>query len=160
VTFTYGGVTRTVEPWGLLCRDGFWYLIGLDRLRAAERNFRVDRIDGEIVTDDAGTTIDDPPLDFRPDRAVPDEPWELGAGEAVIARVRVDQSMATRVEDEVGSDAVAERGGDGSIVVQFDMRSPEGLLSWVFGLVDHAVVLEPVWLRQSVLDRLRKMADG
>jgi predicted DNA-binding transcriptional regulator YafY len=157
VSFSYGGVTRTVEPWGLLCRDGFWYLTGLDRLRDGERNFRVDRIEGDLIIDEQASPIDDAPAGFRPDQAVPDEPWELGPGEAVIARVRVDQSMATRVEDEVGADAVIERRSDGSIVVQLDVRSPEGLQSWLFGLLDHAVVLEPESLRQSIVARLGEM---
>jgi predicted DNA-binding transcriptional regulator YafY len=159
VTFSYGSDRRTVEPWGLLCRDGFWYLTGHDRLRDGERNFRVDRIVGEVeVLRDRAADFDPPP-GFRPDRAVPDEPWQLGPGAPVKATVRADASIAERVEAEVGGEAVVERAVDGSIVVSLDVTSPEGLRSWLFGLLDHAVVLGPLDLRQSIIDELRAMAS-
>jgi proteasome accessory factor B len=39
---------RTVEPWGLLTRNGRWYLVAHDRDRDAPRVFRVDRVAGDI----------------------------------------------------------------------------------------------------------------
>jgi proteasome accessory factor B len=55
VTFPYlspGSATelsRSVEPWGVLCRSGFWYLIGFDCDRFAQRIFRLSRISGQLV---------------------------------------------------------------------------------------------------------------
>ena len=49
VDFLYRDVDRTVEPYGLLLRDGFWYLVAFDRTRGERRTFRVDRIDGRIT---------------------------------------------------------------------------------------------------------------
>ncbi len=39
---------RKVEPWGLLTRNGRWYLVAYDRDRTAPRVFRVDRILGAV----------------------------------------------------------------------------------------------------------------
>ena len=44
VEFRYNDVDRRVEPWGLLLRNGYWYLIGLDLGRGERRTFRIDRI--------------------------------------------------------------------------------------------------------------------
>ncbi len=50
VRFQYRDVDRTVDPWGLLLRDGFWYLIGFDHGRGEQRTFRIDRIEGAVET--------------------------------------------------------------------------------------------------------------
>lgn len=54
VVFDYRKVTavrpeeRHVEPWGLECWRGHWYLAGWDRDRGAERVFRLSRISGRV----------------------------------------------------------------------------------------------------------------
>lgn len=35
---------RLVDPYGLVCRSGYWYLVGYCHLRSDLRNFRLDRI--------------------------------------------------------------------------------------------------------------------
>ena len=35
---------RVVDPYGLVCRSGYWYLVGYCHLRSDLRNFRLDRI--------------------------------------------------------------------------------------------------------------------
>lgn len=47
VSFSYGGTAkevRKVSCWGLGLRFGHWYLYGWDRVRRAERTFRLDRM--------------------------------------------------------------------------------------------------------------------
>ena len=46
IEFSYRGQHRVLDPWGLLLRGGFWYVIGYDHDRQAQRTFRVDRFDG------------------------------------------------------------------------------------------------------------------
>lgn len=41
---------RTVEPGAVVVRGGAWYLVGHDRDRDALRAFRLDRVDGRVVT--------------------------------------------------------------------------------------------------------------
>ncbi len=45
IVFGYRGEQRTLDPWGLLLRGGFWYVIGHDHARGERRTFRVDRFD-------------------------------------------------------------------------------------------------------------------
>ncbi len=48
ITFGYRGDTRRLDPWGLLLRGGFWYVVGHDHDRDEQRTFRVDRFDGGV----------------------------------------------------------------------------------------------------------------
>jgi proteasome accessory factor B len=54
VTFAYRApendepVTRRLEPWGVVCWQGRWYVVGHDRDRRATRCFRLSRIVGNV----------------------------------------------------------------------------------------------------------------
>jgi len=54
VTFDYrtpegdAPVTRRLEPWGVVCWQGRWYVVGHDRDRRATRCFRLSRIVGTV----------------------------------------------------------------------------------------------------------------
>lgn len=37
---------RRVEPWGVVCRSGHWYLMGFDHNRSEQRTFRLSRFTG------------------------------------------------------------------------------------------------------------------
>lgn len=161
VSFSYpgpdGSRTREVEPYGLLFRKGFWYLVGRDAQRQAQRTFRVDRMGSTPSLGPPGAY--DPPADFDPSRAL-QEPWRLGEGEAVGARVSVDPLLADQVVAELGPSAVMERGADASVVVGLEVTNQEAFRSWLLGLLDHAVVLGPPSLRGQVAAWLEAVASG
>ena len=46
VTFGYRGKSRRLDPYGLLLRLGFWYVVGRDHEHDETRTYRVDRIEG------------------------------------------------------------------------------------------------------------------
>jgi hypothetical protein len=56
---------RTVDLWDVARLGGRWYLIGFDRARQDRRNFRVSRVDGEIVDAGARETPIPEKLDLR-----------------------------------------------------------------------------------------------
>ena len=49
VRFGYHGRTRDVDPYGLLLRNGFWYVLGRDHGYDEQRTYRVDRIEGDVT---------------------------------------------------------------------------------------------------------------
>jgi len=158
VTFSYRGDERTVEPWGVLLRGGFWYLVGHDRLRDAKRTFRVDRIEGAIdVGEPAGF---ERPTDFDPRSAFPADPKQIGhaVDDAVEATVRVAATRAAATARELGDDRVLARHADGSIDVLVPATNLEAFRSWVIGLTDHAVVLDPPDVRAAIVSWLRDVA--
>jgi predicted DNA-binding transcriptional regulator YafY len=158
VTFGYHHEQRTVEPWGILLRGGFWYLVGHDRLREAKRTFRVDRIEGEIAV---GAPSDfERPSDFDPRSAFPADPKQIGhaVDDAVEATVRVSVARAAAAERELGADRVIARQSDGSIDVLVPATNLDAFRSWLIGLVDHAVVLGPAHVRDDIVAWLRQVA--
>lgn len=157
VTFTHRGTERTVEPTLLFFREGNWYLFGFDRLRAAERNFRVDRIEGGVVVGEAGAFERS---GASPAGAMPREPWLYGGAgdDREEAVVRVDAVLATKAVADAGASAVVERHDDGSVTITMPVVQREAFRSWVLGLLDHAEVVGPPALRDDLVGWLRAMA--
>lgn len=143
VTFTYGDTPRTVEPWRLSFTRGHWYLAGWDKTRGAERLYRVDRIVGGVeVGDDATEAVGVPsdPTDLRG--------WELGDGDPVMARVRIDAVQAAHARHLLDD---VEALDDGGVVAELAVRNEEAFRSFVLSFLDHAEVLEPPELRAGMV---------
>jgi len=163
MTFSYRGDQRQIDPWGLLLRGGFWYVVGHDHLRNAQRTFRIDRFDGGVD----GIAIGPPdgferPVDFDPRSAFPADPKQIGhaASDGVEAIVEVDSVRAAAIEREVGADRVVDRSTDGSIRVRVPASNLAAFRSWLLGLLDHAVVIEPADIRAEVVGWLESLVDG
>ena len=156
VTFEYRGVVRHVDPWGLLLRDGFWYLIGYDHGRQDRRTFRIDRIDG-TVEPIPGRSFERPE-GFDPRDAFPDDPKLIGADAAPPdARVLIDAARAASALAEVSVDRVRDRHDDGSIEIDVPCANLPAFRSWLLGYLEHAEVLEPEDVRADVIGWLEGM---
>jgi predicted DNA-binding transcriptional regulator YafY len=153
VTFTYRDVERTVDPYRLDFQRDHWYVSGYDHLRDDERNFRVDRIDGEVVAGERHGFE-------RPSTGVPGarvEPWQLGEGDPLIARVLIDGQQAAIAIGEAGTDAVIEERDDGSVVLEMAVTNIDGFRSFVLGFLEHAEVLGPPELRVDIVEWLGQL---
>jgi len=156
VRFRYRGTERQVDPWRLAYRKGQWYLAGWDHGRQDSRTYRVDRLQGDPVP------VGEPGAFARPIgiNGAPAPPWQLGDDDEVVAEVLVDASQAEWAAAEVGEAAVAERRPDGSIVLKLAVTNVEALRSFVLGFLDHAEVLRPPSLRDSMIDWLLRVAGS
>jgi proteasome accessory factor B len=147
VRLTYHDEERTIDPHRLEYQRGRWYVSGFDHLRGEERVFRVDRIEGEVDHTD-GPTFE------PPRRAVPGAaraPWELGSGDPVRARMRVDATQAPWAVHHVGPAAVVAEHPDGSIDLELPVTNADALRSFVLSFLDHAELLEPADLRAAIV---------
>ncbi len=169
IEFRYRGIERRVDPWGLLLRGGFWYVIGHDHTRGEKRTFRVDRIDPAHPADGSehGIAVGETgsferPASFDPRTAFPADPKQIGyvVADSVDAVVRVDAVRARGIERELGAERVLERGSDGSILVTVPASNLPAFRSWVLGLLEHAVVEQPEQLRQHLVSWLAAIAEG
>jgi len=154
VRFTYRGVERRVDPYRLDFLRGRWYLTGFDHTRDDERAFRLDRFESAVER------LDGPRFE-RPSTAVPGvqfEPWQLGEGEPVTAKVLVDAPQAPWIVQHLGPGAVAEERSDGSVVVTMTVTNRDNFRSFVLNFLDHAEVLEPADLRAAVVEWLEAIA--
>lgn len=158
LTYRYKGEERTVDPYGMLARRGYWYLIGWDHLRKAQRVFRVDRIEGDVVAGKRNSFAMPRGMDLL--RAVPTERQMLAAGdyEHSHALVRVDASLVKQVVREFGEGAIERHESDGSAVFNVPCSNLSAFRLWLFAMVDKAEVLEPLEVRDIVIGWLDDLA--
>ena len=155
VTFTYRGQERRVDPWRLAFRNGHWYLLGRDHGRDGERNFRLDRVESEIVPDETAAPFDPPA-----DTSAPASPWQMGDEAPVRARLAVDADHAGWAIGQVGADAVESRAEDGSVVLGVTVTNRGAFRSFVLGFLDHAEVIEPPELREELTSWLEQLCGA
>lgn len=158
VTFEYRGKGRVVHPYGLLARNGFWYLIAFDVARSAQVTYRVDRIEGEVTIDAAATF--ERPHGFDLTTAYSRDAKEFTGGGDEFAIVRIDHRLAPSVIRELGFDAVMTNHPDGSVDVKVACGNRIAFRTWLYAMVDRAVVIAPEQIRTEILDDLRRMAGG
>jgi predicted DNA-binding transcriptional regulator YafY len=160
VAFLYRGEQRRVDPYGLLLREGYWYVIGFDHVRSDRRTFRVDRIDGEIVAGDAGAF--DVPPGFDPRAEFPNDPKRLGDDDTdpQVAQVAVYGPVVGVVRAELGDAAVADERPDGSVVFTVHCTNRGAFRSWVLGLGTDVEVLGPPEVRADLVAWLQALVAG
>ena len=146
VRLRYREEERTVDPYRLEFQRGRWYLTGFDHLRGEERNYRLDRVEGEVEVVDGRF---EPPANAVPGQAR--GTWELGAEPPVRARVRIDGPQASWAVQHVGPDHVVEEEDDGSVVVELPVTNRAAFRSFVLSFLEHAEVLEPPELRDDLV---------
>jgi predicted DNA-binding transcriptional regulator YafY len=157
VQFDYaGGSRRSLQPYGLLSRGGYWYVVGNDLDRKAIRSFRVDRIVGDVkLTNDSFVRPDN----FDVEAAVATDAEMLGDANGSVAHVLVSAKLAPSVVRDFGENCVVEKRED-AVVVAVPCANRSAFRSWALGLVAGAEVLSPPEVRQDIIDWLDKMAGA
>ena len=159
VQFEYRDLRRSLDPYGLLLRDGYWYVIGHDHQHREVRTYRVDRIAGGVATGPSSAFTRPDDFDIR--TVFPADPKLLGEAEheTNLAVVRISAARAALVAGEVGEAAVVARHDNGSIEVEVPCVNRDAFRTWVLGMTTHAVVLQPADVRAEVVEWLRAMAS-
>ncbi len=147
VHFDYAGVRRTVNAWRLSFARGRWYLSGFDHTREDDRLFRVDRIESTV---ECGDPYEGDP----PDRPILLRGWELGDGDPIETRLKVDTSQVGWATNELGDEHIVERFDDGAAVFSLEVRNIAAFVSFVLTFLDHAEVLSPPETRSAVVTKL------
>lgn len=155
ITFDYRAPTddlprrRRLQPWGVVCWRGRWYVVGHDLDRQATRSFRLSRMVGDVhPTGPAGAYQPPEGVDLIGHVARLSAHSTEGAGRATVrlAPGRADgiRRRAIRLE------------GDVATVTYSD---PEWLADFLAGCGPDVVVLDPPEVRQAVMRRLQALAE-
>jgi predicted DNA-binding transcriptional regulator YafY len=135
---------RRVDPYALVYRAGWWYMLGFCHMRQAIRIFRLDRIRSLSITDTLFTPPDD--LDTH---GLVEQSFSGQAG--VVARLRFSPGMAQVAFDNRANWESLDELADGSVEVV--MNSPD--LVWAASMVmsfgPGVSVLAPEELRDLVV---------
>lgn len=154
VNFVYSDVDREVEPRRLDFLRGHWYLSGFDRTRQADRNFRLDRIQGDVTVGSAE------PFEAHAggQPGVRLEPWQLGDAEPVTVKLLVDAGWADEARRRLGPRAEIEVTTGGGVLFEVEVANIAGFRSFVLGFLNHAEVVGPPDFRASVVEWLRALS--
>jgi proteasome accessory factor B len=156
VAFDYRGAGRSeaqrrrLEPWGVVNRNGRWYVVGLDSDRGEQRVFRLSRIDGLVAfTSPAGAVAVPEGTDVR--AAVRN--WDFEPPPQLVSLLRVRQGAGSGLRRHAVSQEPAQLPGWDLVRVRYsDTRWwSEHVAS--FGA--DVVVIEPADLRDAVISRLK-----
>jgi proteasome accessory factor B len=144
--------TRRLQPWGVVCWRGRWYVVGHDLDRDAARCFRLSRLAGPVtVTGPAGVFTPPGDVDLISHVAHSWGPLERhGRATVLVRRGRADgvRRWAERVEP----------GPDGDLAV-LPFHCPDGFASWLVGYGADVRVLDPPEVRDAVIGRLKEIAN-
>ena len=145
--------TRRLQPWGVVCWRGKWYVVGHDLDRAAARCFRLSRIVGGVRrTGRAGSYEPPADLDLISYVARFSGPVERTHRATVLVRPGRAAGIRRWAEEVVpGVD------GDRAVVPFADLDS---FAAWLVGYGADAVVLDPPALRERVIARLEQISAG
>ncbi len=157
-SFEYHSRQRVVHPYGLIARNGFWYLIAHDTERGSQVTYRVDRIAGDISLGAADSFTR--PEHFDLETAYNRDPKNFEGNNEEMAIVRLDPRVAPGVIRELGDGAVVNTEDGGFVHVQVPCGNRSAFRSWLYAMVDRAVVLSPEHIRQEIIADLQRMAGG
>ncbi|MEY2473695.1 MAG: proteasome accessory factor [Actinomycetota bacterium] len=159
--FSYRGERRELHVWGVAFRNGRWYVSGHDAGKQHERLFRVDRIDnGEVAVGEDGTATPTP-AGFDLAGVLPGRQFNMYPQDDLEeVLVDVDAGWARGAINDLGEEFVTERRDDGSIRVRLHITSRDGFRSWLYGYLDHAVVVSPPEVVADYVAHLKELAGA
>jgi predicted DNA-binding transcriptional regulator YafY len=145
-------VDRVVEPYGLVCKAGTWYLLA--GVRGEPRVYRVSRIEDAEMTEEA---FERPAaFDLRSAWAAQVGRFKASGPERVSVKVRVDPEVSGSFTRVIG-DQIVERLSDGVVVLDFPVS--EAAVSQLAPFGRTVEVLEPPEIRRRLAEIGRQLAD-
>ena len=150
ITFSYSSKQRHIESHLLQFKGEHWYLTGREIETDTVKSFRTDRIEGIDIGDDAnGFSLPDSltGADFSH--------FSYGDDEQVIAKVLIDKSHIEWFKNNL--DVPVQINHDGSGIAEFIVKNYESFLNRVLLLLDHAEILEPSFLREKLIERMKRL---
>ena len=141
-----GGIDRQVDPYGLVFRQGRWYLTGFCHLREAMRSFRLDRISGVHLL--AGT-FQRPP-DFDAADFLSESFLSWGRTHQVSLLLHTDRSTAATVFDFHSACADQFEQCESGLLLTTRTDSFEWFAWWLAQLPFRFTILTPEGLKEAL----------
>lgn len=144
---------REVEPWGLVSRRGWWYLVAFDVARQAERVFRLSRVVGDVeVVGPAGAVHRPTGLDLASAVAGVEPPAPTGS-----ARVRVRTGTCAGLRRGLQAGTPVDEEWE---ELEVPYADPARLAGTVAQYGPDAVVVGPDEVREALVRHLTGIAEG
>jgi len=159
VTFDYrvpeadSATTRHLQPWGVVCWRGRWYVVGFDLDRHAERCFRLSRMVSAVKRHGAAGSYEPPP---NVDLISYVANWSGHPEHTKRTTLLVTPGRAAGVRRWATSVTPSERGD----IVVIGYSDAYGFASWIVGYGADVEVLDPPEVRAAVIERLKQMSEA
>ncbi|MFZ0426625.1 MAG: WYL domain-containing protein [Acidobacteriota bacterium] len=153
--FSTGEVTeRRVDPYGLIFRRRKWTLVGWDHLRKDIRSFVVNRIRRlDVNLRRPGTADYEIPADFTLHKYQNQQPWEFQEHAPIWVTVEVSEHRLNELRAQLD---LAESLGEGRFRLR--VTNQKGLISWILEQKTDVRIVEPLELRETLINAVRKLA--
>jgi proteasome accessory factor B len=142
---------RTVNPFGLGSRQGNWYLVGYDKIRADMRTFRLDRIIGQVeLAAKKGAFVAEPTFDVLTflDSTL------FEKREIAQVSIRVGRGHALRGDAQIISS------DDEFDLCQIPYSEESGFIDLILWHADDVIVHEPIQVRIKIIERLQALVSA
>jgi proteasome accessory factor B len=178
VTFDYhtpdadAAATRRLQPWGVVCWRGRWYVVGHDLDREATRCFRLSRIVTDVQRTGRRGAYTPPQVDLIDSVARWSGPVERPGRATVMLRPGRGAGVRRWAEQVIAGDGRSASGGSasGGLAGQSGIAGPDGdrvvlryadaefIADWLVAYGADVMVLDPPEVRELVLARLAAIA--
>lgn len=145
--------TRVVDPYSLIYRKGFWYLIGYCHLRQEVRIFKVLRIKSIKVTEEKFTIQ----KNYSAKEYMKNS-WNVFRGEETKVRIIFKKEEAGFIkETKWHENQKIEEFTNGDIAFTVYVNGTEEIKSWVLGFGNKAKVMEPAGLKEEIKNEIKAL---
>jgi len=156
VTFDYRRIesdsptSRRLQPWGVVCWRGRWYVVGFDLGRNAERCFRLSRITGPVRRVGAEDA-------YRPPESVDLISYVAHWSEPAEHKLRTTLLIVPGKAAGIRRYAESVTPGEDGDRVVLAFSDAGGIAGWIVRYGADVIVLDPPEVRDAVIARLRDL---
>jgi len=142
---------RRLQPWGVVCWRGKWYVVGHDLDRRATRCFRLSRIVGTVRRSGRAGSYE-PPADLDLISYVAKFSGPIERSKRATVLVKPGRAAGVR---RWATEVVPEADGDRIVLTYGDL---DGMAAWLVGYGADAIVIDPPELRERIIARLEQIS--
>ena len=142
------------NPYGMVCENERYYLVLILEGLTAPSLYRIDLMrDLEILPQKVSPTAAEAELNNTKNVTY------AFTGEPEYIRLRCADHVLRHVLDRFGTDLFVQNNKDGTVDIGFT-ASPQGVKFWALQYLPYVEVLEPLHLRESVIESVRRNPYG
>lgn len=151
-----GGAHYFVSPLSLVWNDENYYLIAFDEDEGIVKNFRVDKMEGVVLTE---TLRSSSALECEIDPgSYTRKVFGMYRGREVLVTLECDDSLAGVIIDRFGKNVLFER-RDGTFLVRLKINVSPNFFAWVAGFGKDMRILAPTDVRDEFLNHIKAISE-
>ena len=153
----HDGAYYHISPWGLLCDDENYYLVGYDSDAGIIKHYRVDKMLHIRMSEEKREGKEQVrKLDMA---SYTRKSFGMFGGEEQTVRLLMKNSMAGVIIDRFGKDVSMIPAEEGYFTVNVEVQVSSQFISWIFALGDGARIIGPEDLVEKVRAYVERLAE-